>query len=111
MENYTHFSSLRVQGVVESSIQGKLLGSFDTMPMASALNSGQIILYTGATTGEYTKGKYYVSNGTAWVISDASPATVVVDSELSTTSTNPVQNKVITPVLNQLRTDVDSEVP
>lgn len=94
MANFTHLSSLNVQGSVETSTQGKLVGSFSTMPAPSSLNAGQIVLYTGET-GTYTKGKFYISTGTAWELSEASPETVVVDSALSSTSTNPVQNKVV----------------
>ena len=94
MTNFTHLSSLNVQGSVETSTQGKLVGSFTTMPAPSALNAGQIVLYTGET-GTYTKGKFYVSTGIVWELSEASPETVVVDSALSSTSTNPVQNKVV----------------
>lgn len=99
MSNYTHLNNIAVQGSIESSAQGKLIGSFDTMPAASPLNAGQIVLYTGAT-GTYVQGKYYVSNGTSWVISAASPSAVTVDSALSDTSTNPVQNKVIKAALD-----------
>lgn len=99
MSNYTHLNNVVVQGYVESSTQGKLIGSFETMPAATDMNKGQVVLYMGTTTSTYTKGKYYVSTGTAWVLSDSSPATISVDSSLSTTSTNPVQNKVITNAL------------
>lgn len=100
MTGYTHLSSISVQGAIDSLAQGRLIGSFSELPAPSTLNQGQIVLYTGATTSEYTKGKYYVSNGTAWVLSDASPSTVVVDSALSDSSTNPVQNKVIKAALD-----------
>ena len=99
MSNYTHLNNVVVQGYVESSTQGKLIGSFETMPAATDMNKGQVVLYMGTTTSTYTKGKYYVSTGTAWVLSDSSPASISVDSTLSTTSTNPVQNKVITNAL------------
>ena len=64
------------------------------MPAPSTLNSGQIVLYTGET-GTYTKGKFYISTGTSWELSEASPETILVDNALSSTSTNPVQNKVV----------------
>ena len=99
MTNFTHLSSLNVQGSVETSAQGKLIGSFDTMPAANSQNAGQIVLYTG-TTGTYVQGKYYVSNGSSWVLSAASPGSITIDSALSSTSTNPVQNKVIQAALN-----------
>ena len=98
MTNYTHMNSINVQGSIESLTQGKLIGSFNTMPAATALNSGQIVLYTGPT-GTYTKGKFYVSNGTSWELSDASPISITIDSALSSTSVNPVQNKVISAAL------------
>ena len=71
MADYTHLSNINVQGYVTSSGQGTLLGSFETMPAASAQNAGQIVLYTGATNSTYTKGKYYKSNGSGWSEYDA----------------------------------------
>lgn len=99
MTDFTHMSSVSVQGSVYSAAQGKLIGSFDTMPVASALNNGQIVLYTGPT-GTYIKGTYYVSNGTAWVKSDATPERITIDSELSPSSANPVQNSAVHSALN-----------
>lgn len=74
-ENFTNLSNVVVQGYVTSSGQGTLLGSFETMPAASAQNTGQIVLYTGATSSTYTKGLYYKSNGTTWLPYDAGQIT------------------------------------
>ena len=74
-ENFTNLSNVVVQGFVKSSGQGTLLGSFETMPTASAQNAGQIVLYTGTTAGSYTKGRYYKSDGTSWTEYDAGQVT------------------------------------
>ena len=103
MANYTHLSGLNVQGAVETSIQGKLIGSVVDMPEASSQNEGLTILYMGPT-GVYIQGKYYVSDGRNWSLSAANPTTMTVDSELSSTSTNPVQNKVI-------KAELDAKIP
>lgn len=96
MTNYTNLSDVIVQGKVYSSVQGDMIGSRTSMP-AAAEASGQTILYLGSTTAEFTKGKYYYSDGTSWSMSPASAVDVniTVDSALSASSTNPVQNKVV----------------
>ena len=99
MANYTHLSSISVKGSIRTSLQGKLIGTFDTMPEASSQNEGLTILYTGPT-GTYVQGRYYVSDGVNWSLSAASPDMITVDSALSDTSTNPVQNKVIKEALD-----------
>lgn len=66
MVDYTHTSDLKVQGKVETSTQGRLIGSMDTLPAASSMNSGCIVLYTGSTANGLVNGKYYISNGTSW---------------------------------------------
>ena len=67
------------------------------MPTASALNEGKTIYYTGATSGNYVQNTFYtcVNNSGTYTWTSASPKQVSVDSALSETSTNPVQNKVI----------------
>lgn len=101
MTDFTHLSDVKVQGKVESSTQGGMIGSFTTLPPASALNSGCIALYTGAA-GEYIPGRFYRSNGSSWTAADnINPP---VDGELSETSTNPLQNKV-------LKTYLDDKMP
>lgn len=95
MTDYTHLNSINVRGSVASSTQGTLIGSFDTIPTASDLNKGQLILCT-RTYGAYSAGRYYMSNGAEWVLqSNLAPESIAVDAAVSTTSTNPVQNKVI----------------
>lgn len=59
MSNYNSLSGFKVDGSVESSVQGKLLGSFTTMPTADASNLGATVLYQGATTASYTQGSLY----------------------------------------------------
>ena len=71
MANYTHLSSISVKGSIRTSLQGKLIGTFDSMPEASSQNEGLTVLYTGPT-GTYVQGKYYVSDGVNWSLSAAS---------------------------------------
>ena len=58
MTTYTNLSNESVDGVIESSIQGLLLGSLSTMPTASEKYEGCIVLYIG-TTGTYTNSRFY----------------------------------------------------
>lgn len=101
MSTYTNYSKLEVDGTISSSVQGELIGTFTTMPKASALNEGKTIYYTGATSGNYVQNTFYtcVNNSGTYTWTSASPKQVSVDSALSATSTNPVQNKVITNAL------------
>ena len=106
MTDFTHLSDVKVQGKVESSTQGGMIGSFTTLPPASALNSGCIALYTGAA-GEYIPGRFYRSNGSSWTAADnINPP---VDGELSETSTNPLQNKVLKTYLDDKMPKMDYE--
>ena len=103
MSTYTNYSKLEVDGTISSSVQGELIGTFTTMPTASALNEGKTIYYTGATSGNYVQNTFYtcVNNSGTYTWTSASPKQVSVDSALSETSTNPVQNKVIANALKE----------
>ena len=59
MPEYTNLSDVIVDGRIESSAQGGVMGSFAVMPTASALNENCIVLYTG-TTGTYVSGRFYM---------------------------------------------------
>lgn len=81
----------------------KLLTISNTMPAAVADLEGQQLLYVGATTEDYTKGLIYecqeVTPSTSpktyhWAAISA--VSIEIDAALSTTSENPVQNKVVT---------------
>lgn len=69
MPDYTNYSSEIVDGYVESSSQGRLLGSFSEMPTPTANHLGSIVLYIGED-GTYTSNTFYMcvsSEGTyAW---------------------------------------------
>lgn len=101
MGTYTNYSKLEVDGTISSSVQGELIGTFTSMPSASALNEGKTIYYTGATSGGYVQNTFYTctKSGSTYSWTSASPKQVSVDSALSETSTNPVQNKVIATAL------------
>ena len=84
-----------------------LLTISDTLPEAAADIEGQTILYIGATTTDYTKGLVYecqevtpATSPKTYHWSAISAVSIEIDAALSTTSENPVQNKVITLALN-----------
>lgn len=77
-----------VTGDIQTQINGKAATSdvtakqdimqFDTMPTASAGNSGDIVQYTGGTSGGFTNGYFYKcveNSGTySWVQTDVQPS-------------------------------------
>lgn len=69
--------------------------------------TNRVYVYTGSESG-YTAGNWYYYNGSAWVSGGVyQSAAVAVDSALSTTSQNPVQNKVITEEITDLKNDLN----
>ena len=67
------------------------------LPVGTQIGNGTILL----TQGGVQKGTFTLNQtGNATIDFDAVSEDITVDSELSTTSTNPVQNKVITNALN-----------
>jgi len=65
--------------------------------------TNRVYVYTGSESG-YTAGNWYYYDGSAWVSGGVyQSAAVAVDSALSTTSQNPVQNKVITEEITDLK--------
>lgn len=62
---------------------------------AAMTDHSLIYVYTGNESG-YTNGNWYYWNGSAWASGGVyNSAAITVDTALSPTSTNPVQNKVI----------------
>ncbi len=57
--DFTHYSDIKVDGKVESSEQGGLIGSLRTMPEATIDNLNLIILYSGLQTSEFTPNRFY----------------------------------------------------
>lgn len=73
--------------------------------VAEMTNTDAVYLYTGSETG-YINGNWYYYNGTAWVSGGTyGGSSITVDDALSDTSTNPVQNKVITAEVSSLKSD------
>jgi hypothetical protein len=83
------------------------LGSYDlnnlkqyaTLPTPTSTNEGQVVQYIGNDSAFSVGGMYQCqedSGSYSWVLLSQS---IVVDDELSTTSENPVQNKVINTAL------------
>ena len=92
--------------VVTNALATRLIVS-STLPTATAALEGEERLYVGDTTLDYTKGLIYecqeVTPATSpktyhWVAISA--VSIEIDAQLSTTSENPVQNKVVTIALN-----------
>ena len=86
---------------------------YSTLPSAQD-NLGAIVQYMGATTSDYTNGFFYKSiydtesASYIWVLVEFA-ANITVDSALSTTSENPVQNKVITNKIGEIEDLIPSE--
>ena len=86
---------------------------YSTMPSAQD-NLGKIVQYTGTNTVNYTNGYFYKavydseSDVYLWTVIKFS-ADMLVDNALSTTSENPVQNKVITAKINSIEAVIPSE--
>ena len=57
---YNSLSDWSVDGTVSSTMQGTMIGSKQTMPVASSEYLGYVIKYTGPTNANYTKGKEYI---------------------------------------------------
>ena len=80
---------------------------YSTMPSAQD-NLGRIVQYIGTNTANYTNGYFYKAIYDSerdiylWTAIKFS-ADMLVDSALSTTSENPVQNKVITGAINDIQ--------
>ncbi len=83
------------------------LGSYDlnnlkqyaTLPTPTSANEGQVVQYIGNDPDYFVGGMYQCqedSGSYSWVLLSQN---IVVDAELSTTSENPVQNKVINTAL------------
>ena len=92
-----------VQNKIVTLALNDKLGIVSTMPTASATYEDQQRLYIGATNANYTKGNIYEcqedSGVYSWVV--INKADIEIDSALSTTSENPLQNKVVTQELNK----------
>ena len=86
---------------------------YSTMPSAQD-NLGKIVQYNGTTTSTYTNGYFYKATYDSendlyyWKQIEFSEGTTV-DSALSNTSENPVQNKVITNAVTEITDVIPSE--
>ena len=90
-----------VQPDDEYSIKDMPIGGITNAQMLQALDSTKRGLFkVGAVyqctdEGTYTKGKFYKFTGYSWEESELPVQEITVDSAISSTSTNPVQNKVV----------------
>lgn len=84
------------------SYEGNELKQYTTLPTASSANEGLVVQYVGTDSSTYSIGGMYqcqdVSGTYAWVLLSQD---IDVDDELSSTSENPVQNKVIKSALDE----------
>lgn len=71
-----------VDGVAESTLQGKFIGAVSSIPVTIPEGSiseaiGTILLYVGENSDTYTKGKYYQYTSDGWSVYE-----LAIDSEL-----------------------------
>ena len=69
--------------------------------------TNRVYVYTGSESG-YTYGNWYYYDGSAWVSGGTYNAIVNVDTALSDTSTNPVQNKAIATEINYVKSALNN---
>ncbi len=105
-DDYTHYASISVGGRIHSSAQGNLLGTFSSLPVANAVNNGCVVLYAGTTTGEYTKGRFYVSNGSTWTEYSGN---LVIDSSVNAGSTSPVSGGAVSTHVATIKSALDTK--
>lgn len=74
--------------------------------IAEMTNTNRIYVYTGSEAG-YNSGHWYYWNGSAWTDGGAYNS-AAADDEMSDSSTNAVQNKVIKTYVDAVKTDLDS---
>ena len=112
-----------ISGISTNPVQNKVIKEaldtkqdimqYSTMPSAQD-NLGKIVQYIGTNTSNYTNGYFYKaiydseSDIYLWTVIKFS-ADMLVDNALSTTSENPVQNKVITGAINDIQDVIPSE--
>ena len=75
---------------------------FDVMPDPIKY-IGKVVQYVGVSDVSFTRSHFYYSNGVKWTDEQAT-----VDTALSATSTNPVQNKVIYAAIQDVLAQVSS---
>ncbi len=97
------FESSIVAGVAEYAETNGLLTLLGASTASGMTDTKKIYIYTGSQVG-YTYGDWYYYNGSAWVdggafMSNGQP--LVVDSELSSSSTNAVRNSAIFAALSE----------
>ena len=97
-------TNLVYSGGVWTALQGKENTlRFDTMPEPSQDLAGLIVLYNGGTTVNYTNGYFYKCKGSSeGGVTTYSWKRINLDDDLSMSSTNPVENRIITNAINKL---------
>ena len=102
-ENLNEYNK-KIKSYVNDKVDKKQdIIQYSTVPTVSASLVGKIIQFTGTTEASYTNGHFYrcVENSNIYSWEEIIfGSNITVDSSLSTTSENPVQNKVITEALN-----------
>lgn len=89
MADFTQYTD--ANGTTHTVKDAKAVRQFSTMPSASDY-SGKVVVYTGTTTSDYTKGHRYLSDGTNWtdyeeVVIENTLGLSVVDGKLCVTYT------------------------
>ena len=97
-----------------SAVSLGAVAQYTNMPTAAAQWGGKVIQYIGSTSGGYTRGYFYRCSNDAnqvysWnAINVQAPPTI--DSSMSTSSTNPVQNKVAKAAIDAVQTNLNTEI-
>ena len=97
MAEFTNLSSIKVAGKVESSYQGKLVGTVDALPPASTDMNGLTVLCTADNT-------YYTCTNAAWTKSGSFLKDTDVSAEID------ADVKVVSDALSKAQTDINSTI-
>ena len=86
---------------------------YSTLPTAAAQWVNKIVQYVGSTASGRTQGYFYKCNQSGSTYSWGAinvQANLTVDSAMSTTSTNPVQNKIAKAAIDAVQTNLNTEI-
>ena len=97
MAEFTNLSSIKVAGKVESSYQGKLVGTVDALPPASSDMNGLTVLCTADNT-------YYTCTDASWAKSGSFLKDTDVSAEID------ADVKVVSDALSKAQTDINSTI-
>ena len=102
-----------VNGMSASSLGA--VPQYSTLPTAGAQWVNKIVQYVGSTSSGKTQGYFYkcTQSGSSysWGAINVQAATVItVDSAMSNSSTNPVQNKIVKAAIDTVQSNLTTEI-